>query len=226
MNSILSHIFLLLVLLACAGYRVDKNVNPFIEHSITKISVPLFINKSVFANLSGSFTHEITKRLSSYSGLQIVSGEDSSADSILLGIITSPEKLSDAAKPVSPIFTSGELKNSIGGRAPFYIPAGSTISVNLQLILIKNPTPHLIELAKSEFGGQLLPSSQIIFNVMIPATTTTSLVSYPTTINGVVNSDAGGVVNLTQNQGFIERSLDDLAKSAAQSFEQMVIHVF
>ncbi len=49
--------------MSCSGYRFQSKSNPFAQYGIRSISVPMFYNKSNFADVSGPFTREIYKTL-------------------------------------------------------------------------------------------------------------------------------------------------------------------
>jgi len=86
------------LLSSCAGYHFNTNNNPLIGYDIKTISVPMFVNRSTFPNLAGPMTKEIILALNDYSGLKVFSGNNDSADAVLIGIIESNDHFNEAVK--------------------------------------------------------------------------------------------------------------------------------
>lgn len=185
----------------------------------------MFVNQSNIAKASVPFTKEVSNILSSYPSLRVYQGEDTSKmDAILIGIVTTPkyrhETFSTRTETTSK--ASNKLITSTGGRARFFIPTSTTYKASLRLILIKNPTLQDKELARSELVKYMQNNpTKIVFNHVIELES-----SFGREAGDTVSPDSPGTVNFTKNKGNFEKSLDDLAKSAAIEFKETVLDVF
>lgn len=218
-----SFILLLLSVVSCSGYRFINRTNPFQDYGIKSISIPMFKNTSIIPGLEGYVTQEIYNVLSRYPGLRIISGEDLSADAILVGVVGSAQKRYDTYTKASSLFiTEGsDLGGSIGQRSRFYLPNTTAYQAGLRLVLIKNPTKSLIDLAKSELGGQMVKSPTIIFTETIGLSS-----AHSRAILANQSVDEGGVANNTNTRQIFRESLRSVAINAANSFKSLVIDAF
>ncbi len=206
---------------SCAGYRVRKRVNPWQQYGIKHVTVPLFVNDTMFPGLNSVVTAKIIEELGGYLYLQVSAGENNQADALLLGILTGPNKMHDALKTTEQQYLNDEYSASLGERRGIYVPRKQTYVVNLQLILIKNPTTFEKELARSNLRKYLQRSSKIIFN--------RSLVVNQQVIRKIwtrESSDDGGVVNYTQNEGVLRRSYKSVADNLTKQFRELVLYAF
>lgn len=89
----MKYLWLLCFLLGCSGYRFTQQDNPLSQYGIESLSVPMFYNYSNQPHVSGDFTRETYRLLTSFSGLRLVSGYSAATDAVLIGIIKSPEKI-------------------------------------------------------------------------------------------------------------------------------------
>ncbi len=210
-----------LLINSCSGYRVRNKSNPFEEDQIRVLAVPIFVNKSIYPGVGPAFTRELTKMLSTYSGLKIQTTPDAKTDGVLLGIISSPQRYRDAYKVGSTTLTSGALKESIGNRAEFNIPTNAQYKIGVRLALIKNPTTEEKKLLLSQMGDKILKSPRIIFNQSLAFQGSFNLESRDT-----IGPDSGGVVNYTKTKRFFHQTIENLAEAAATNFETLVINVF
>ncbi len=215
-----SLIFLLLFV-SCAGYRFDRSTNPFEQYDIQSVSVPMFINHSSLAHISGVFTKEVFALLSKYRDLRVSPGNPGGQDAVLIGVLTSAERRKDLFEVTSTTFTEDAVQGSLGERKPLYLPQTLQYGVNLRLILIKNPLKKEIELMTSSLGKVVPKTKKIIFNEQLSFTQ-----SYSQKIFDNLTPDSGGVVNFTNNFGNFERSLEDLAKEASRRIEQEIFNAF
>lgn len=215
-------IFLILVIsYSCAGYRVKTMDNPFKHYGIYSISVPMFINQSVFAHVSSDFTREIMTELQGHTGLEIRAGEHfKQTDAVLIGILESPSNLKEAKAPSSSRFVTGELEDSIGERPSFYLPSQTQVSLTLRLMLIKKPSSEEIELLSKVYPGKFT-SPRVIFDEKFPLSYKFSRV-----IEGSQNSTNAGVVNLTKNYGLMRSAVKAMAKTSSVQFRELIINAF
>jgi len=98
-----------LFLISCSGYHFKNKNNPFVAYEIESISIPMFVNWSIVPNVSGPMTSNFINMLMDYSGLTIYSHEKTSADAILVGIISSSDKTRQVYKNKSYQATVGTL---------------------------------------------------------------------------------------------------------------------
>lgn len=216
--------FLLVFLLtSCAGYSLKKNNNPFAQYDINEITIPQFFNQSSIAGCAPRFTQEIVQTLLQFGDLKVKVGAGKKSPAVLLGIITSPDTMAGKkgtiqtdsrrlAKNVAPVATTG--------RQDFFIPLTNRINLTLNLILIRQPSKEEVDLLISSLGKDMR-GGKIVFNESIP-------VSYSfvrETADSTSSSDAG-TVNFTQNKGNLEKAVNEMAKSAAENFKQMVLYAF
>lgn len=212
---------LLFTLTSCAGYRVKRPGNPFSENGIKTISIPMFVNHSVIPNVSSPMTKEISLMLSGYPKLRVFPGENRKADAILLGIITSAKHRKDVIKTKSRVLIQGDLlEDSIGNRNQFYVPTASEITLDVQLVLIKNPSPEEIKILKSSIGSKVR-SSKIVFNEKI-----TVVKEFARDVRETTTVDSGGTVNSTKSKASMESGIEGMAESLGTTFKELVLNVF
>jgi hypothetical protein len=224
LSSIIRNILLGLALLSavsCAGYRFRKIDNPFQAYDIQSLAVPMFVNRSVFHNVNIPLTREIKLALSEYPGLKIYAGDDSRADAVLIGIIESRDQMKDAILTDSTKFTDGDLSNSIGQRAPFYVPNRTYYEMQLRLVIIKKPTKEEMELLQGPLITQMVAGQKIIMNNVINLRN-----GFTRVVDGSSTTDEGGIVNSVKNREMMNVSFENLAKNAASNFKQVVINAF
>jgi hypothetical protein len=213
------------LLVSCSGYRVRNAANPFDSYNIRKLTIPMFVNHSNIAKASVAFTREISNVLSSYPSLRVYQGEDTSGvDAILIGIVTTPKYREEtfSTKTETTSQASNKLISSTGGRARFFIPTSTSYKTSLRLILIKNPTPQELEMARSELVKYLQTNPmKIVFNHVMELENT-----FGREAGDTVSPDSPGTVNFTKNKGNFEKSLSDTAKAAAIEFKETVLDVF
>lgn len=209
-------LFIILFLSSCAGYRYQESKNPFAQYGIKSISIPMFYNHSNLTNVSSPMTNEIYVMLTKFKELKVKSGFEK-ADAVLIGIVSSARALSRSRTGSNLRSVKNATGELIGeNRGDFYIPSNTTVGAQLNLILIKNPSPNEIKLMKSSFG-KFVVSSKIIFNETIPLSQTFTRELYTDESVAVVN---------TQNRSSVKKSVNDMAKSAAQNFKDMIIYAF
>jgi hypothetical protein len=207
-----------LLISACAGYHVSYRDNPLLSYDIRSIAVPMFVNRSVIPHVAAPMTQEIVNVLNQYEGLKVVAGESYETDSILLGIVDSAEKINETITAKSTEFA--ENKTALGNRQPFYYPSELSYNLQLQIILIKRPSPAELELFKSDIAQYLKLHPKAIINEVIPLSG-----SYQRVANDNV-SGSGGDVNYVKNVGIFEKSVQDLSRSAAITFRDLILNAF
>ena len=214
--------FILLLFSSCSGYRLSQQDNPLAQYGIRSLSLPMFFNYSNQTDVSGHFTKETYRLLSTYKGLQLRNGYRPDADAILIGIIKSPEKISFTAQPNNLRVAQNRAGTAIGSqRQNFYIPGTTDISLFLHIILIKKPTEQELMLLKSGIGDQIKASSRIIFNEVIPLRGQYAREVFD---NSAI-SDAVSVT-ATQNAGLHRKVIRNLSEQAAISVRDLILYAF
>ncbi len=224
MYRLILFICLILFFASCAGYKIRKNSNPFKKYGISSVSVPVFLNNSVISNISLPFTKEILFLLNQFQGLDVKVGEDLSADSILIGVIKSRRNRNSTIKNKSPQQYLGHddlLKQSIGNRKAYYVPATTEVTLYLDLVLIKDPSREIIKISQTDLLKHLHGAPRIVIDEEIKVTG-----SFSRELGGNLSVDASGVVNFTKNKKLIDKAVENLAISAAASFRELVLNAF
>lgn len=217
----LIYLIFLLFIAGCAGYHFNTNNNPLIGYDIKTISVPMFVNRSNLPNLAGPMTKEIILALSDYSGLKVFSGNNDSADAVLIGIIESSDHYNDTVTTTQTLFTDQNLKSSVGNRSAFYYPVQTSYNFSLRVILIKRPSKAEIDLFTSDEVPMAKIHPKVVLTDTIPLSGSFSRVAAET-----FSSSAPGELNFVKNKGIFEKSLQDTCYQAAQTFKQVVLNAF
>lgn len=220
-SLLLSSYISLLFLLGCAGYHTVDHRNPLFRYGVKSISIPMFVNQTSYSGVNAPFTREIARILHSYPDLQVYSGEKLQADAILIGVIKGEDKLVDGQESTTKRFTNDTLKDSIGNRKQFYLPSNTTYKLSLELTLIKDPTPLDYKLIQTDLKKYMSRHPKVIFNESLALNG-----SFDRVILGNTAPDDGGVVNYTQNKALFDKSIDTLAKNAAQNFKDVILNAF
>ena len=158
-------IFVLQVACGCSGYHVKGKEHLFTSNEITKIKIPLFVNRTIFPNISASFTNELIARLHYFKGLSVSGGEPSSEEEhVLVGIISSSAREKDVLEPLIRRYTgnSSSLRSAIGSRPDFFLTSQYRVNLSLEIIVIKNPLFN----GKKRFTD--IQDPKIIFQRTIP----------------------------------------------------------
>jgi len=161
-------------------------------------------------------TSEVYIMLSRFKGLKIKSGKNN-ADAVLIGIISSDNKLSKSKQGRNLRSVKNAAGELIGDdRGDFYIPSNTDVSAKVRFILMKNPSDKEIKLMRSSLG-KFVVSSKVIFDetVIVNQSFTRELYS----------DESVAVVN-TQNRSAVNKSLKDMSINAAQNFRDMIIYAF
>jgi hypothetical protein len=207
----------LLLFLNCSGYRFKNQSNPFDNYGVRTVAIPLFLNQSPVPNAAAPFTKEITLLLSQYPGLEIVGADAGHADAVLIGIVNSKDKLSETVRTTGYKITNSVAPKALSGRSDFFVPFSTEIKLEVNFILIKDPSTKEIDLASSELGPSLKGNPKILFNETIPISGN---------FNREIHDEAGSQVNFTQNKGAQERTVRNMAQALAQNFKEMVLYAF
>ena len=212
---------LLCVAMSCSGYRLANQDNPFRVEGIKSIAVPMFINKSSIPNVAPKFTKEFTSLFASFPEIELYQSENPRADALLIGIIESPRRNREIYDQKSSQLTSSELKPSIGERPEFFVASSIKYKLAIRIILIKNPSWEDVELAKSDLGKLLKSQPKVIINHTFEREG-----NFTRSIKSTETTDSEGMTNFTKSKNFFEKNLDDMAKSTAQTFKELVLNVF
>jgi hypothetical protein len=208
----------LMTLVSCAGYRYSQTNNPLLQYGVESLSIPMFYNFSALPEVSSSFTRETFKLLSGFSGLKIQSGLSANSDAVLIGIVRSEDKISDVLRSENLRVAQGAASNAIGNDRPeFSIPGATAVSLRLQVIVIKKPTPDELKLLQSEMGEKIPAQGKILFNEVFNIR--------QSFIREVFDGESVSVVG-SQNSGALRRTKDQMAVNAAQQIRDMILYAF
>lgn len=203
--------FFLQAVTGCSGYEVVQSDHVFLKENVSKLKVPLFINRTIFSNISKDFTNELIKRLSNFKNLDVDGGEPNSVgEDVLIGILTSSNLEKDVISPIIRSFTgnSTSLRDSIGARPDFFITSQYRVGLSLEIVLIKNP---LI------YGVKKQGEPKIVFHHSIPVS-----FKVVNNISGYNGPDSLGAMNYTNNRGFFEFEVKRTAKRTAELLENLI----
>ncbi len=214
-------LFPLVFLASCAGYHFNTNSNPLIGYDIRSIAVPMFINRSVLPELAAPMTKEIMLVLNDYSGLKVLSGDNESADAVLIGIIESSDHMQDVVRTSQTLFTDNTIKTSVGNRSPFYYPVETSYSLNFRMIIIKRPSKEEMELLASDIGKYMKVNPKVVLMDQFSLASTFARV-----VGETVSAESPGSVNFVKNKGIMEKSIQETSVRAAQNFKQVVLNAF
>ncbi len=203
------------LLSSCSGYHFKYKDNPFERYGIKSLTVPLFLNNSLFPGASSKMTREIKEVLENQTNLTIYSGNNKNADAVLVGIVDTPKHKRDVIK------TNKTTLVSSGNRPSFYIPTGNSYHMTLRLVLIKAPSKLDMSLIHSKLLPYMNKNPKVIFSESMHLSS-----SYARFAVSNDTGDAGEVVNFTRSKKIFEQSLDKLAKAAAKKFEGLILYAF
>jgi hypothetical protein len=196
---------------------MTSSSNPFEQYGIKSLSIPTFYNKSSLSGVSSLMTREFYQQLNSIQGLKLNSGLDQSADAVLVGVISSSEKLMGAVRPSQIREAQTVAPNAVADRRSFYIPTQSTVMLRVQVFVIKRPTKAEIELLQTELGSKVPTHGKIVFNEVFNVSR-----SFDHEIRDGVSTST----NFTQTRGGQIKTLGLLAEDAARNFKEMVLYAF
>ncbi len=218
----LIHLFVLIIgltaLTSCGGYRVRSKGNPFAEHGIKSVAIPMFVNQSVYPKANVPFTREIKALLATYPDLKISTRPSSNVDALLIGIVSSDNRYTEAYNTTATNFQNG---SSIGNRAGFYVPTASQFKINIRIVLIKDPSLEDQELLKGKLGKFMANHPKVVFSRTFAYTGSFNRDARPTD-----TPDSGGIVNYSSTRRYFDQTLQSLAKTNARELEELVINVF
>lgn len=217
--------FSILVLVAnlssCAGYHFNTSSNPLQSYDVRSVSVPMFINRSNIPELAAPMTREITFALNDYPGIKVQSGNDKTADAVLIGIIDSVDHYNEAVKTTNQLFTDNTVKDSVGERAPFYYPVATSYEFSLKIILIKNPTQEELDLLTTDLGQFMKVNPKVVLMDSLPISG-----SFGRVVSENTSATSPGKTNFVKNRGIFEKSINDAAINVAKTFKQVVLNAF
>jgi hypothetical protein len=220
-------LFLGCLLTGCTGYRFAQQENPLAQYGIQSLSVPMFYNYSNLSEVSADFTRETYTLLTNFSGLKLVSGYSTQTDAVLIGIVRSPERMTDSLRPGNLREAQDRAGNALGGsRGRFYIPGTTDVTLMLQIIVIKKPSEEELALLRSGIGDKIQANSRIIFNEMIPLRSQFTREIFDNDPTGPLAQRDGTSVIATQNAGLQRKSIDNLAAQAAIQVRDMILYAF
>lgn len=211
-------LLLLLLIWGCSGYRYGHPDNPLSQYGITSLSVPMFYNYSNLPAVAPEFTQQAYRQLMNFSGVKLTNGYSNSTDAVLLGIIRSPEKMSETLRAGSIRVAKSRASQAIGGkRQDFYIPGSTSIRLYLQVVIIRKPTEEELTLFQSELSPQIPVSSRVILNEVFPVS--------ESFVREVMDRDGVQVV-ATQNSGIQRKKIKSMAESAAETIRDLILYAF
>ena len=214
-------ILVLISAISCSGYHFNTNNNPLVGYDIRTIAVPMFVNHSVLPQLAAPMTREIILALNDYNGLKVVSGDNESADAVLIGILESRDHYNEVVKTTQSLFPADDISKSIGNRSPFYYPVQTSYNFSLRIILIKRPTAQELTLLTSDIGQMIKVHPKIVLedNILLSG-------SFLRVVSPTNTANAPGEVNFVKNKGIFDKSLQGTCVQAAQTFKQVILNAF
>lgn len=220
-------LILILITISCSGYRYTQQDNPLTQYGINSLSIPMFHNYSNQPNVSGRFTRETYRLLTGFSGLKLSSGFNPNADALLIGIIKSPEKVSETLNAGSPRVAQDRSSKALESARPgvtrpkFSIPGTTEALLFVQVIVIKKPTEEELALLKSGIGDVVKLTSRVIFNETLP-------IRAQYTREIFDNNDVTDAISVTatQNEGVRRKTLDAMAEQTALNIRDMILYAF
>jgi hypothetical protein len=216
----MKYIFFILILASCSGYRFRRTKNPFAPYGITKLSMPMFINRTPLPQVTGPITREFIELFNGFPDLKLFQGENAKGDALLLGIIYSDKDIRNTITPESRQFVAS---GDVGTRRRFLIPAQSKLTLSLRLVLIKDPNYFDKKLLTSDLGKFIKSNPKVIFDKTLELSQHFNRANIGKEGNGV---DAGGVVNFTNNKGSEKVMVALAAEEAVKNFKELVLYAF
>ena len=192
-------------------YEIVQTNNLFKKYGVTKLRVPLFINRTIFPAISAKFTNALLERLNSYQGLSVDMSEPSKpGEDVLIGIISTGTKKSEVLTPLIRTYTgsSSSLRAALGQRPDFFVTSQYAVHMTLDLILIQSPLIN---------GKKQGASPKVTFHHSIPIS-----FNVVNNVNGDTGPDSSGVTNYTNNRGIFEFELSRAAQKYAQIMENYI----
>ncbi len=178
----------------------------------------MFYNYSNLPDLSADFTRDTYSLLMNFAGLKLESGYNPDSDAVLVGIIKSPEKMTETLKRGSSRVANDIVPTATGDkRQKFSVPGTTIATLYLQIIVIKKPTEEELALLKSGIGDQVKLTSRVIFNEMIPLSAQ---------YTREILDKEGTQVIATQNAGVQRKTLEGMSRQAAISVRDMILYAF
>lgn len=210
-------IIFLVVLTGCSGYRFKYKQNPFSLYGIDSIAVPMFVNQSTIAQVSGPLTREIVLLLNRYPALKVTAGSKQNVDAVLIGIIKSPNKKAQTVRATKFDLSSRVAETSTQPRSDFFIPTESEIDLSLNLILIKSPSATDLKLIHSALGKNATKvHPKVIFDKEIGIKEDFTREVF----------DISGETNMTQNVGLVTKTVKNMAQQFAINFKELVLDAY
>ncbi len=220
MRSIFQSLVILFLLTSCAGYKLRSNKNPLAKADVHSIAVPVFINKTSLEKVSAVYTREIISSLSAFKNLKITAGNITNEDALLLGIIT-PKTADKRGKFIrtSSLMTE-EQQTAIGKRNAFEVPTSGGYTVNVEIIVLKNPTAEEIEFFTNYYNFKATDFPRTVFHHTFAIDGSYSIE------NPVGDMSSGAPLRGVQNQGKLRKSLVDSANTLATDFHEVITNAF
>ncbi|WP_157680598.1 hypothetical protein [Bacteriovorax sp. Seq25_V] len=220
MRSIFQSLVLLFLLTSCAGYKLRSNQNPLAKADVHSIAVPVFINKTTLEKVSSVYTREIISALSKFKNLKITAGDIKNEDALMLGIIT-PKELSKRGKFIrtSSLMTEDQ-QDAIGKRNAFEVPTSGGYELNVEIIVLKNPTREEIDFFTGYYNFNASDFPRTVFHHTFSISGSYSIE------NPVGDLASGAPLRGVQNQGKLRKSIVDSGKTLATDFHEVITNAF
>ena len=212
--KLISIIFVLQAAWGCSGYHIKGKKHLFTSNEISRLKIPLFVNRTIFPNISASFTNELIARLHHFKGLSVSGGEPSSTEEhVLIGVISSSAREKDVLEPLIRRYTgnSSSLRTAIGSRPDFFLTSQYRVNLSLEIIIIKNP------LFKGKRHVADVQGPEVIFQRTIPVR-----FNVVNNVAAVAGPDSLGVTNYTNNLGYFDYEVKRAAKQVAEIVENFL----
>ena len=131
----MKYVFIALLSLSCAGYKMENRSNPLAPYDISSLAIPQFVNYSNVPGVAEILTKDFTFLFTGHRSLTVYIGEDPRADAILVGIVDGPKKRIETTQITSTRFIEdGVLK----GRQGLEVPDSASYNLMVHIMIIKD----------------------------------------------------------------------------------------
>jgi|GEM_PF-5491463 len=221
------YLFFLLLLFSCQGYRFRYSDDHFLpSYGIRSISFLTFFNHSLFPEATTPCMTGVHRALTGLGGIKVLRGESESADSVLIGIISGPEKINKAIIPAE----VARVK-VLGDKREYQLSPSQSITLSLRIVLIKKrgykqeikeilnsvllSEKEIVTAGENESNLGHLVSPEIIFDHKIPLNFSYTLLQ-----------SAASETVFSRQKGIELVAIEKLMAHVQDQFTQLVLYAF
>ena len=128
-------LFFIILVLSCAGYKIERRGNPLLQYDIGSLAIPQFVNYSNIPGVAELLTKNFTLLFTEYPSLKVYTGESQRADAILVGIVDGPKNRVDTTRVDGTEFVEDGV---LQGRQGFEIPYSAIYNLTVRIMIIKD----------------------------------------------------------------------------------------